>query len=66
MKIELRCCRFDHPGRHISERAVWRDDGGNLLTAIGYAPPQSDHHPVMRVKAVVDLDFIVQLIVGIM
>jgi len=66
MQIELRGLRLDHPGRYLSKRTVWKDDGGDLLTAIGYAPSESDHRPVIWVKAVVDRDLMVLLMVGIM
>ena len=66
MNIELRCLRFEHPGRNLSERSVWEDDRGNRLTAKGYASPERHHRPEMRMKAVVDLNFIVLLIVGTM
>jgi hypothetical protein len=65
MNIELRCRGLDHPRRNPSERAVCKDNSGDRLTAMGYAPPKRDRRPVMRMEAVVDLNFIV-LIVGTM
>jgi hypothetical protein len=66
MKIELRRRGFEHPDRQISERAIWRDNGCNRLTAKDSATPDGNQRPVMRVKAVVDPEFSAGLIVGIM
>jgi hypothetical protein len=65
MHIELYCRRLDHPCWNLFERSVWEDDGSECLTATGYAPPDSNHRSVMRMEAIVDLNFIV-LIVGTM
>jgi hypothetical protein len=65
MNVELRCRRLDHPVRNPSEPAVCEDDGGDRRTAMGYASSQRDCRPVMRMEAVMDLNFIV-LIVGTM
>jgi hypothetical protein len=66
MKIELRGLRLNHPRRYFSQGTVRIDDGDELLAVIAYPPAQSDYRPVIRVKAVVDRDFLVLLLVGIM
>lgn len=66
VKIEKRCLRLDHPTRYLSQRTVWIDNGGEFFTAICEAPKKRNYRPIIRVKAVVNRDFLVLLLVGIM
>ncbi len=57
---------LSHPGRNLSQSAVWQDDGAELFSLICYALTQRHHRSVVRMKSVVDGDFFVLLFVGMM
>ncbi len=66
MEIEPCGTRLSHPGRNLSQSAVWQDDGAELFSVICYALAQRDYRPVVRMKSIVDGDFFVLLFVGMM
>ena len=66
MEIEPRGTWLGHPGRNLSQSAVWQDDGAELFSLICYALAQRDYRSVVRMKSVVDGDFFVLLFVGMM